>query len=88
MDIDLVAICEDQRRIRFGTCKRNPDEPPGVAHDLKKAMERFLEVHGHHRIWRTEWVGTAPGIPDAVRDARRIAGIQAQRLTDLIDGLQ
>lgn len=49
-------------------------------------MEQFLEVH-NHRIWRTEWVGTAPGIPDAVRDARRIAGIQAQRLTDLTEGL-
>ena len=68
VDINLVAICEDERRMRFGTCNRNPDELPGVADDLKP-----------------EWVGIAPTIPDSVRDALQVAGIQAQSLTDMIE---
>lgn len=49
VEIDLVALNEDERRIRFGTCKRNALRLPGSIDALRTAADRFLESHGQYR---------------------------------------
>ena len=87
IEIDLVALDADHRRIRFATCKRNPDRLPHVVDDLKANPSRFLAMHPAHRDWSAEYVAIAPAIPPDVRGALARQGCLAEDLSDLTKGL-
>lgn len=84
VEIDLVAINEDERRIRFATCKRNADKLPGSVDGLTVAAERFLQAHRRFAGWRTEYVAVAPTIAEPVRRRLRERGVLPQSLDELI----
>lgn len=87
VEIDLVAVNEEERRIRFGTCKRNPDRLPGTLDSLMRSAGRFLDAHGRFCGWRIEYVAIAPVIAPELRDALSARGVIPQSLGDLINGL-
>lgn len=87
VEIDLVAVNEDQRRIRFGTCKRNPERLPSAVGDLKLAAARFLMAHPRYESWRIDWTAIAPVIPSTVRAVLAREQVHAEDLTDLTRGL-
>ncbi len=87
VEIDLVAVCEDEQRIRFGSCKRNDSKLHGSIADLKRCAARFLEAHGRFRDWQIEYVGIAPTISSDVRAALAAEEVLAQSLADLTAGL-
>lgn len=87
VEIDLVAISEDEQRIRFGSCKRNPEKLLGSVTSLREGAERFLSLHAKFGSWQREYVAIAPTIPDHVRNALRDKGVIPQSLADLIEGL-
>lgn len=87
VEIDLVAVSEDERRIRFGTCKRNPEKLPSSVSSLREGAEQFLSTHTRFGSWQLEYVAIAPTIPDHVRAALWEKGVTAQSLADLIEGL-
>lgn len=84
VEIDLVAMDEESKRIRFGTCKRNAQRLPGSVAALKTAAKRFLAAHKTFANWQVEYVAVAPTIPDSVAKALRDEAVFAQSIAELI----
>lgn len=82
-EIDLVALDEPGKRIRFGTCKRAEDKLVGATGNLNGHIDRFLQVFPQYGSWTVERVGFAPTIGPDVRRLLRDAGFLAQDLDDL-----
>ena len=87
MKIDLVAVDEDSRRIRFGTCKRSPTKLLRDLDNCDAHIEKFLEAHAGYRGWEIERVAIAPTLEPKARAAVEAAGFVAQDLRDLTAGL-
>lgn len=87
VEIDLVAVNEEERRIRFGTCKRNPERLIGALDALKRNAERFLASHGKFNGWQCEYVAIAPDIGPNLRAALEDRTVIPQSLADLISDL-
>lgn len=83
VEIDLVAISEDEHRIRFGTCKRNPARLVGSIKQLKQSAERFLTSHRRFADWRIEFAGFAPRIDRHYRRQLAEHAVLAEDLGDL-----
>ena len=86
-EIDLVAVNDDDRVVRFGTIKRNPARLPGGIETLQGHIDHFLAVHHRFRDWRVERVAIAPRIDQALRASIEAQGVIPQDLPDLIAGL-
>jgi len=87
VEIDLVAVNEEEQRIRFGTCKRNQQRLPGAIDALVRSAGRFLASHSRFNAWRAEYVAISPVITPDLRAALADRGVTAQSLSDLIQGL-
>lgn len=87
VEIDLVAVNEDERRIRFGSCKRNPDRLPASIDGLKACATRFLAAHRRFNNWSVDYVGIAPTIGSDIRAALAQHDVRAESLADLVEGL-
>ena len=87
VEIDLVALDEPGRRIRFGTCRRNPERLVASLGGLRAGAEAFLNAHGRLRGWRCEFVSIAPSIPCEIRSQLQSAGVLSQDLKDLTAGI-
>lgn len=83
VEIDLVAVDEDSRRIRFGTCKRSASKLLRDLGNCDGHIERFLEVHAGYCGWEIERVAIAPVLEGKARVAIEAAGYLAQDLGDL-----
>ncbi len=83
-EIDLVALSESERRIRFGSCKRSADRLVSDISVLDGHVSRFLATHRGYADWRIEKVSVAPIITPEIRARLQAAGHLAQDLTDLI----
>ena len=86
VEIDLVALNEEERIIRFGSIKRSGKRLPGDIANFKGHVERFLERHSAFRAWTTELVGIAPSVSADQRAALKAGGLHAQDLHDLCRG--
>lgn len=87
VEIDPVAVNEEERRIRFGTCRRNQERLPGSIDALTRSAGRFLDSHTRFNAWRAEYVAIAPTINPDMRTALAARGVIAQSLSDLIQRL-
>ena len=87
VEIDLVAINETEKRIRFGTCKRNPDRLISSVSALKSAAESFIRSHGRFQTWETEFVAIAPTISPGIRAALAGHQVIAEDVRDLTSGM-
>lgn len=87
VEIDLVAVNEEERRIRFGTCKRNPERLPGAIDALKRSAGRFLDSHGRFDGWQAEYVAVAPDIAPELQEALQAREVIPQSLRALTQGL-
>ena len=86
-EIDLVALNEDDKVIRFGTCKRSASRLVSDLKSFDSHIERFLNAHPTYRAWTTEKVALAPVVSDGVRSAVRERGYFVQDLSDLTTDL-
>jgi AAA+ ATPase superfamily predicted ATPase len=87
VEIDLVALNEDENRIRFGTCKRNAQRLIGDVDNLLLGAARFLEMHQRFANWKVDYVAIAPDIDGDVRRALADRNVIGQSLPDLYAGL-
>ena len=85
-EIDLVAINEPERRIRFGSCKRSADRLVADLPVLDGHVTRFLAAHRQYAEWQIEKVSIAPTIAADIRARLHAAGHLAQDLADLTTG--
>ena len=86
-EIDLVAVNEDDRVIRFGTCKRSAARLVGDLPNLAGHVARFMEAHPRYCDWTVEHAAIAPVIAPDVRQAIVGSGALAQDLSDLVGDL-
>ncbi|MAA75924.1 MAG: hypothetical protein CMN28_14580 [Salinisphaeraceae bacterium] len=84
VEIDLVAIDEDDKRIRFGSCKRNDTNLPSSIDALERSVHRFMTAHKRFRQWHIEYICIAPSICDEVRQAITARAAIPQSLGDLV----
>lgn len=82
-EIDLVALSESERRIRFESCKCSADRLVSDLSVLDGHVSRFLAAHSRDGDWRVEKVSIAPRIAPELRARLQAAGHIAQDLTDL-----
>ncbi len=86
-EIDLVALNEEQRVVRLGTCKRSAErlEPEFTRFDghVRRFSTSFESIRG----WRVEKVAIAVEHSPQTRRVAERAGYIAQDLRDLTSGL-
>lgn len=87
VEIDLVAISEPERRIRFGTCKRSGAKLLASVPALQRNAQAFVQQHPMYATWRAEHVAIAPHIAPADAAALAEHGVLAQPLGQLIGQL-
>ena len=56
-EIDLVAVNEAEKRIRFGSCKRSANKLLGDVRNLKDHVARFLNENRAYQKWKIDYVG-------------------------------
>jgi AAA+ ATPase superfamily predicted ATPase len=83
VEIDLVAVSESTHRIRFATCKRNPDKLLASIPNLRKNVEAFMKHHTQYAGWTAECCAIAPTIPQPLAEKLKTEGVIPQSLTDL-----
>jgi AAA+ ATPase superfamily predicted ATPase len=83
VEVDLVALAESEQRIRFGTCRRNPDKLLASLGGLRAGAAAFIQTHGRYRDWHIEYVAIAPEITPVLRAHLQHAGLIVQDLKDL-----
>ncbi len=82
-EIDLVAVNEDEKRIRFGSCKRSPGRLVADSNNLRLHANRFLDSFPKYRSWHTEFAGFSPRLDDGQRELLRRNEITPIDLDDL-----
>jgi hypothetical protein len=86
-EIDLVALNEDEKVIRFGTCKRSPKKLVTDINNFKSHVQRFLTVMPKYERWTKELVGIAPRLDADQRKSLCANDLIPQDLNDLTKGL-
>lgn len=84
VEIDLVAVSESLRRIRFGMCKRNPAKLMNSLPALRAGAAAFLAQHTQYAEWQVEFCAIAPQIPPNIQAELQAAGVIAQPLQSLL----
>ena len=87
VDIDLVAVSEDEHRIRFGTCKRSAANLAESVPTLRDNAAVFLAHHPQYRDWTAEYCAIGVVLDAEQRGALRGVGVIPQCLDDLLDGI-
>ena len=87
-EIDLVAVNETDRCLRFGSCKRSPGKLIADINNFKGHVARFLEAFREYQDWQIEHVAIAPRLADEHRRILTQHKIIPQDLVDLTDGLE
>lgn len=85
IEIDLVALDEPNRKVRFGSCKRSP-----AAHDLgvfERHVNAFLQTNGNKRLadWKKEMVLFSPAFSEGDRKHYKSKGYITRDLVDYAD---
>ncbi len=83
VEIDLVAVGEEHRRLRFGTCKRSAERLAADVVALKQNANRFITAHRRFEGWRIDFVAIAPAIPAEARRVLEGLDVIPQSLSDL-----
>jgi AAA+ ATPase superfamily predicted ATPase len=87
VEIDLVAINGQEQRIRFGTCKRNPDKLLASVPALQRSAQRFVDAQPRFKDWKAEFVAIAPELGAEHMDALRRQNVLGQSLAELTRNL-
>jgi len=87
-EIDLVAVNETDRRLRFGSCKRSPGKLIADVNNFKGHVARFLDTFREYQDWQIEYVAIAPSLADEHRRILTQHNIIPQDLVDLTEGLE
>lgn len=86
VEIDLVAVDKERRRIRFGSCKRSPSKLIADINNFKSHVDRFLELKPTYKEWSIERMGISPVLDEAQRRILRDHDITGQDIYDLTCG--
>ena len=85
MEIDLVAWNENDRRVRFGSCKRDHDRhDAGSLRAFRNHVDRFLATRAGRRFrgWRQELALFSPWFSEERRTNLEAEGWKCRDLDD------
>lgn len=85
IEIDMIARNEETRRVRFGSCKRNPREhDDDLLASFRRHVKRFLRTDEGKRFsnWDQEWALYSPRFPPLQRDRLETGGWVCRDLLD------
>lgn len=83
-EIDLVALNDESRQIRFGTCKRSASKLVADLDAFEAHVGRFLSLHPQYSTWDISKVAIAPTIDAATRAGIQARGVLPQPLSVLL----
>lgn len=86
-EIDLVAVNDDEKRIRFGSCKRSTNKLLSDIGNFKNHVERFLNENRTYQKWQIEYVGISIRLNQEERKVLTRNDVLPQSLEDLTTGL-
>jgi hypothetical protein len=87
IEIDLVALDDNERRLRLGSCKRSA---AALVADLSRFdghVDGFLKAFPRFSAWQVEKVAIAPSLNQEARQAIEAMGYVPQSLGDLTTDL-
>ncbi len=87
-EIDLVAVNETDRRLRFGSCKRSPGKLIADINNFKGHVARFLDTFREYQDWQIEHVAIAPKFDVEQRRILTQLAVIPQDLVDLTERLE
>ena len=79
-----MALNEDEKRIRFASCKRSPEKLLVDVANFGGHVGRFLAAFPRYQDWKVEKIGVAPTMSEAQRKVLQVSGIIPESLEDLI----
>lgn len=83
VELDLVAVNETEKIIRFGSCKRSCDKLIPDITNFEQHIARFLDVKRSFQSWTVQKVGISTELNSAHRAVLRRHDIIPQDLRDL-----
>jgi hypothetical protein len=83
IEIDLVAVNEAAKVIRFGSCKRSSERLLSDVNNFKGHVGRFLDTMPKYRGWKQDYVGIAPLLNAEQRTVLARHDVIPQDLNDL-----
>lgn len=86
-EIDFVALDENTKRIRFGSCKRSPQKLVADVNNFQGHVSRFLQAFPAYNSWTQELYGLAPRFEQEVRERLSESQVVAQDLEELLQQL-
>lgn len=86
-EIDLVAVNESTKTVRFGSCKRSPRKLLSDVNNFKRHVDRFLVALPRYQDWTRQYVGIAPVLDAEQRTILITHDVIPQDLNDLTTGL-
>lgn len=86
-EIDLVAINDSTKTIRFGSCKRSPGKLISDVNNFKQHIGRFLNALPQYQKWTQQLVGISTFLDKEQRAILASHEIIPQDLNDLTHGL-
>ena len=87
VEIDLIAVNEQGRRIRFASCKRQAERLAGSISGLRSSAQSFLAAHPRYADWKIEFAAIAPRMTAANRQTLVDMDVLPQDLIELTQGL-
>ena len=88
VELDLVALNEDEGVIRFGSCKRDPEQHTrGELEKYDGHIDRFLNEKVKYKAWSKERTSITVRHTDGSKQAAEDAGYLAEDLVSLTNGL-
>lgn len=86
-EIDLVAVNEESRSIRFGSCKRSAKKLLADVNNFKRHVQRFLEAMPYYQSWMKQYVAVSTTLTPDQRIVLARHDVIAEDLNDLTSGL-
>ena len=83
-EIDLVAVDDESKTIRFGNCKRDQVKLARSCKTFEGHVTRFVSAFPRYENWRIEKVCLAPEISEPIRNQMESNGYICEDLRDLI----
>lgn len=86
-EIDFVAVNEDLKKIRFGSCKRSAKKLLSDIANFKNHVDRFLNENRQFQAWKIDYVCISPILTKAERAVLIRNDMVPQDLRELTSGL-
>ncbi len=87
-ELDLVAVNEEERIIRFGSCKRSPSKLISDINNFKGHVDRFLKALPQYQDWTLQYAGISTVLNREQRAILEHHDVIPQDLNDLVSGLR